>query len=185
MSIKFVILGYLSWKPQTGYDLKKVIADSEVLPWTANNNQIYRALVQLHEDQWVTKTIEDQVGAPDRHVYTITEKGQDALVDWIQEDPGLPHAKKPFFHQLMWADYLPGVVIDRMLEIYQEMVADKLFLIRVQADRKTNAPIRSEREKFIWDRIYKNWIDQYQIEVAWTRQLRKDLKELEGDRLRM
>ena len=184
MSIKFVILGYLSWQPLTGYDLKKIIADSEILPWSANNNQIYRALVELHGADWVTKTIEDQAGAPDRHVYTITGKGQEGLEDWIRGDPGLPKSKKSFFHQLMWADYLPGEVLDSLLKIYQEMVSDKLFLVRVQADRRSNAPLRSEREKFLWDRIYQNWIDQYQLEVAWTRQLRKDLKELETGRLR-
>jgi DNA-binding PadR family transcriptional regulator len=62
-----------------GYDVKKIIADSETLPWTASNNQIYHALVELHKDGWVTKTIEDQVGAPDCHVYTITEAGRQAL----------------------------------------------------------------------------------------------------------
>lgn len=59
----------------TGYDVKKLIADSETLPWTANNNQIYQALVELHNDGWVTKNIEEQVGSPNRHVYTITEGG--------------------------------------------------------------------------------------------------------------
>ncbi|MCB0015089.1 MAG: PadR family transcriptional regulator, partial [Anaerolineales bacterium] len=55
MSIKYVILGYLGWQPMTGYDVKKLIADAETLPWTANNNQIYRALVDLHQDGWVDK----------------------------------------------------------------------------------------------------------------------------------
>lgn len=183
MSIKFVILGYLSWKPQTGYDLKRIIADSEVLPWSANNNQIYRALVQLHEDKWVTKTIEDQVGAPDRHVYTVTESGMEALQSWVMSDPGLPQAKKAFFHQLMWADYLPVGVIEPLLEKYQEMVSDKLFILRVQADRHQGMPQRTDREKFLWDRIYKNWIDCYEYEIGWVRQLRKDIKELEAGRV--
>jgi len=64
MSIKYVILGYLGWKPMTGYDLKKIIADSETLPWSGNNNQIYKALVQLHKDEWVRKVTENQTGAP-------------------------------------------------------------------------------------------------------------------------
>ena len=64
MSIKFVVLGYLSWRPMTGYDIKKMIADSETLPWSANNNQIYKSLVELHKEDWVTKSVENQEGAP-------------------------------------------------------------------------------------------------------------------------
>ena len=79
MSIKYVVLGYLSWQPMTGYHVKKLIADSEILPWTASNNQIYQALVDLHNDGWVTKSIEEQVGSPNRHVYTITDAGIQAL----------------------------------------------------------------------------------------------------------
>ncbi len=178
MSIKYVILGYLSWQPRTGYDLKKVIAESETLPWSANNNQIYRALVELLESDWVTKTIHDQVGAPDRHVYTVTDAGKKALSIWVKSVPGLPTPKKPFLNQLFWADILQAEDIDQLLEVYQEVVADKLFLVRVQADRRPHWPDRSEREKKIWDMIYKNWINQYEAELGWIRGVRKDLKNM-------
>ena len=45
MSIEYAILGLLSWKPFSGYDLKKIIAESEVYYWSGNNNQIYNSLV--------------------------------------------------------------------------------------------------------------------------------------------
>ena len=96
MAIKYVVLGYLSWRPMTGYDIKKLIADSETLPWTANNNQIYQALVQLHNDEWVTKSIEEQIGTPNRHVYTITDAGIQALRDWVMSEPEAPIQRSPF-----------------------------------------------------------------------------------------
>ena len=181
MSIKYVILGYLSWKPMTGYDLKRIIADSETLPWSANNNQIYRSLVQLHDSAWVTKTIEGQVGAPDRHVYTVTEEGLRGLSEWVGGKPDLPQSKKAFLHQLMWADSLERDELDDLLETYKEVVADKVFLLRVQADRKPNMPERSSRERFLWDMIYKNWINQYEVELDWIRQIRQDLSRLSTD----
>jgi DNA-binding PadR family transcriptional regulator len=115
---KYVVLGYLSWRPLTGYDVKKMIADSETLPWTASNNQIYHALVDLHKDGWVTKNIEYQVGAPDCHVYTITEAGKQALRQWIMSEPEPPQIKKPFLNQLMWADSLDAQELDERLEAY-------------------------------------------------------------------
>jgi DNA-binding PadR family transcriptional regulator len=175
MSIKYVILGYLSWQPLSGYDLKKIIAESETLPWSANNNQIYKALVQLHDDDLVTKKIEDQAGAPARHVYTITDKGRKALNEWVGGEPDLPQTKKAFLHQLMWADSLNQAELDELLEGYKEVVADKLFLLRVQADRKPNMPERTERESYLWQMIYKNWIQQFEIELDWVRQIRSEL----------
>ena len=90
MTIKHMILGYLSWQPMSGYDVKKIIAHSEILPWSANNNQVYRALVQMHNDGWVEKTVETQTGAPNRHIYTITPAGQDALRAWAGSPPEIP-----------------------------------------------------------------------------------------------
>jgi DNA-binding PadR family transcriptional regulator len=124
MSIKYIILGYLSWQPMTGYDVKKLIADSEILPWTASNNQIYQALVELHKHGWVTKSIEEQIGTPNRHVYTITEAGLQALRDWVVSEPEAPLTRKPFLHQLMWADNLNAQEMDALLEAYLNAVGE-------------------------------------------------------------
>jgi DNA-binding PadR family transcriptional regulator len=184
MSIKYVVLGYLSWQPMTGYDVKKLIADSEILPWTANNNQIYRALVSLHQDEWVTKTIEEQVGSPNRHVYTITEAGLNALKAWVESEPEPPLTKNPFLNQLMWADCLNATEIDDLLEAYLNTVGEKLFFLRVQADRKPNMPERSPRETYIWEMIHKNRMAQHELELKWIRQMRQELADMEVNRQR-
>jgi DNA-binding PadR family transcriptional regulator len=184
MSIKFVILGYLSWQPMTGYDLKKIIAASETLPWSANNNQIYRALVQLHHDRWVTKTIEQQDGSPNRHVYAVTETGLQALREWVTSAPEPPYTKNPFLHQLMWADCLPPEKLDDLLEAYLNEVGTKLFFIRVQADRRPDVPQRTPREQRLWDSIYQNWTAHYELELKWVRHLRQELQDMETERQR-
>jgi len=178
MSIKFVILGYLSWQPMTGYDIKKIIADSEILPWSASNNQIYHALVQLHKDEWVTKTIVEQTDAPNRNVYTITEEGIQALKKWVVSEVEPPHTNKTFLNQLMWADSLDPDELDELLEAYLNVVGEKLFFIRVQADKRPNMPERTPREKYLWDMISKNWIDQYEVELNWIRHVRQELSEM-------
>jgi DNA-binding PadR family transcriptional regulator len=182
MSIKHVILGYLSWRPMSGYDIKKIIANSETLPWSANNNQIYRALIQLHEDGWVTKTIEDQVGAPNRHVYSITEAGVAALKAWVTQEPEPPQVKRPFLHQLMWADSLDVETLDGQLDAYLNMVGEMLFFIRVQADEKPDMPERTPRESYLWEMIHKNWIAHYELELEWIREVRQDLSVMEAKR---
>jgi len=181
MSIKYVILGYLSWKPMTGYDVKKLIADSETLPWSANNNQIYRALVQMYKDDWLTKNIETQIGTPNRHVYTITEAGRQALKKWAGAEPELPQTKNAFLNQLMWADCLAVEEMDALFEAYLNVVGEKIFFIRVQADEKPNMPERTQREEYIWEMIHKNWISHYEMELDWIRHMRQKLSKMQAD----
>ena len=178
MSIKYVILGYLSWQPMTGYDVKKIIAESEVLPWSANNNQIYRALVSLHEEGWVTKTVEEQDGSPNRHVYAITEAGLAGLKAWVMRAPEPPVTKHSFLNQMMWSDCLDVAEMDGLLATYLNEVGEKLFFMRVEADKKVNMPERTARESFLWGMIYQNWIAHFELELRWVREMREQLAEL-------
>jgi DNA-binding PadR family transcriptional regulator len=54
MLINNAILGLLSYRPMTGYEIKKIIQDSSYMHWSGNNNQIYKALLELAEDGFVT-----------------------------------------------------------------------------------------------------------------------------------
>ncbi len=49
MTINFAVLGILSYQPMSGYDLKKIMQDSVYMHWSGNNNQIYKALLELLE----------------------------------------------------------------------------------------------------------------------------------------
>ncbi len=79
MAIKYAILGLLSWKPLSGYDLKKIMVDSAAFYWSGNNNQIYKTLVQLHEEGLVEIEVRQQENYPPRKEYTITDQGAAAL----------------------------------------------------------------------------------------------------------
>ena len=50
MTINYTILGLLESGDRSGYDLKKVMQELDFLPWSGNNNQIYKALVFLLEE---------------------------------------------------------------------------------------------------------------------------------------
>ena len=105
MSIESAILGILSWKPATGYELKKIFEDSSFMHWSGNNNQIYKALVRLKDDGCVTGETVLQEGSPSKKIYTITDAGRAELKAFARSAPGAPECRKPFLVQLAWADY--------------------------------------------------------------------------------
>jgi len=106
MSIDYAILGILSSKSLTGYDLKKIIQESPFMYWSGNNNQIYRSLVKLHDKGFVTNEVEYQESSPSKKVYTITKEGISELKDWVLSSPEPPEFKKMFLIQLAWSDQL-------------------------------------------------------------------------------
>ena len=81
--LKIVILGFLSYRPQTGYELKQNIDHSTKYFWNAKQSQIYRTLKQLEEKKFVVSVIEPQEDRPDRRVYTITPNGMAEFRQWL------------------------------------------------------------------------------------------------------
>jgi PadR family transcriptional regulator AphA len=177
MSIRHAILGFLSWTPLTGYDLKKLFADSEVLYWSGNNHQIYRALVELHDENLVTRDIQQQENRPARKIYSITEKGLAELRDWLHSTPELPQLRDPFLIQLAWADQLSAGELETLLGTYEEELALKLLMLSAENQRHDVSPRRTPRETYLWGMITENQVAHYEQELAWVRKLRKELRE--------
>lgn len=177
MSIQYAILGLLSWKPMTGYDLKKVIQDSSFLYWSGNNNQIYKTLIQLVKDGHATGETKHQESLPSKKIYTITEHGREALDAWVSSAPELPEFRKSFLIRLAWADGIGRERLDSLLAGYEEEVRLRLLLLQERKRRGEAAPGRSERESFLWEAISGNIIASYDAELNWVRSVRRQLDE--------
>lgn len=177
MSIKYAILGFLSWSPLTGYELKKLFVDSATMHWSGNNNQIYKALVELHQDEWVTLEVQHQDDHPSRKIYTITEKGRSELRQWVLSTPEPSQIKNTFLVQLAWADQLNTDELDALLAQYEEEVSVQLAMAQEQKRRSRNSPQRTERETYLWQMIAENQIGFYESDLNWVRKLRRELKE--------
>lgn len=175
MDIHYAILGLLSVRPLSGYDLKKIIARSDLFYWSGNNNQIYTSLVQLHKGGLVTQEVQPQESLPARKIYSITEAGREALHALSLSAPGLPEVRKPFLVQLAWADGLTDEELDGLLAAYEDELAVQVRM-RAQQPALPEAPGRTPRERFLWESIAANLLSSYQHELDWVRRVRKELK---------
>lgn len=188
MSIEFAILGLLSWRSLTGYDMKKMFTGSTVLHWSGNNNQIYTTLVKLHKDGLVSREIEVQEDRPSRKIYSITAKGCAELKKWVLAEPKPPQLKNSFLIQLAWSDQLSPDELDALLEKYESEMQMQVSMLQVQAQQRdiltsgasrdayiNPAQARTPREAMLWKMIQENWISFYQNELNWVRTLRKQI----------
>jgi DNA-binding PadR family transcriptional regulator len=87
MSVKYAILGLLHYKDMHGYRIKEVIENEFGFMWSINYGQIYPTLKRLEADGLVTKVDVAQKNAPDKKLYSVTEKGRRAFTDWLAGDP--------------------------------------------------------------------------------------------------
>jgi PadR family transcriptional regulator, regulatory protein AphA len=178
MDIQFAILGLLDWQPLSGYDLKKIIAESDLFYWSGNNNQIYNSLVSLHKAGLVSVETFQQESLPPRKVYTITPAGQAALREWLLSEPELPELRDSFLIQLAWADKLHGDELDALLARHAEEMTVQVRMRFAHAARPHAGPSRTPRERLLWARIEEHQVARCQQELAWVNRLRQELKDL-------
>ena len=78
-----VVLGMLATGPKSGYDVKTIVDHSTRFFWAASYGQIYPELKRLAGAGLIAATGRDE-GARRRTTYEITERGREALADWLR-----------------------------------------------------------------------------------------------------
>jgi DNA-binding PadR family transcriptional regulator len=176
MDIKYALLGFLSWKPFSGYDLKKMLENSELFYWSGNNNQIYTGLVQLHKDGLADSEAQPSERMPNRKLYRITSEGLVELQKWLTTAPELPQLRKPFLIQLAWSSSLSASEIDALLAQYENELQMKLAILKEQQKRKIVLnPARNGREEYLWEMIFENYLSNYLQDLEWVKEVRQNL----------
>ena len=172
MSIRHAMLGLLTDRPLSGYDLKKRMASSTILYWSGNNNQIYSNLIQLNKEGLVTYEIYYDEGAPAKKLYSITEAGRSELKNWLLSPTDPPENQNPFHIRLLWMHLLKPEEIENLLINYEAEVQMRLIMQK-EAARRERMDNKSEGiQKFFLKSIQKNIVTFYENELTWVRDLR-------------
>ncbi|MFJ5550828.1 PadR family transcriptional regulator [Streptomyces sp. NPDC093225] len=82
MSLRHALLGLLSERPASGYDLLKTFETSLANAWPATQSQIYTELTKLADAGLISVTTEGPRG---RKEYALTEEGLAELRHWLTE----------------------------------------------------------------------------------------------------
>jgi PadR family transcriptional regulator AphA len=78
------LLGLLSLRPMSGYDIRQLISQSIGYFWSESYGQIYPGLKRLAAAGLVEKKTERKKGGPDRNVYSLTVEGREQLRMWLK-----------------------------------------------------------------------------------------------------
>jgi PadR family transcriptional regulator AphA len=81
---QYPILGFLSRREMSGYDIQKLSKRTNSYYWSECNPQVYGTLKKLEKDELVSSRIDEDSGARNRRVYAITKKGMEFYKSWLE-----------------------------------------------------------------------------------------------------
>ena len=82
---QFAILGMLTLEPMSGYDFRKAAEQCLGYFWQESYGQIYPTLKKMYEKGYLSQSREKTEGKPDKHIYSITKKGEEAFSKWLDQ----------------------------------------------------------------------------------------------------
>ena len=113
---KYALLGILSNKSGSGYDIKKMCDSSIGHFWNENYGHIYPMLQKMEEEGLITKEIKQAEGRPAKNIFSITEKGKKELEEWLM----LPIEKQPTRSELLLKVFLSkDIPVKNIIETIQ------------------------------------------------------------------
>ncbi len=79
----YALLGLVQQRPSSGYDLRKIFAETAMGNYSSSPGAIYPALDKLERRGLITSVVEESAGLRRRRVYTITANGVRDLEEWL------------------------------------------------------------------------------------------------------
>lgn len=151
MSLKYAILGFLSFVPLSGYDLKKAFDRSVAHFWPANQSQIYRTLAELDEQKLIEKEVIAREERLDMKIYSITDAGRIELHHWLSKPLPEQDAREPFLIQLYFGGQLTDEELIRLLRHKLNAIQERLAVYEAvfQATQNTPGKINDPRAIFL------------------------------------
>ncbi len=127
---RYAILGILSYRPMSGYDVQKFFADIAGF-WQESYGQIYPNLRQLLAEGLVSKQVEEREKGPNRHVYALTAVGQQELHTWLQQTAEPLPVRNELLLKLIFGHEAGPAATRRQLETYREQITADMGNLRI------------------------------------------------------
>ncbi len=113
----------------SGYDVKRFLKSLSWLIDSPSFGSLYPALHALLEDGLVTVEIMSRQDKPPRKIYSITERGRQALQEWMDQPVAPGVSLKTFVMRLILASNLsPAGLVAHLEQRHSQVAAQRLAL---------------------------------------------------------
>lgn len=180
MALRYALLGFLSLRPLSGYDLKRLFDTSVQHFWTADQAQIYRTLAHLAEEGLVEVRVIEQDKRPDRKEHRLTGAGLTELDAWLRSPLESVPVREPFLLRLFFAGRLPQAEVSALLSARKAEAEELLgvlegLLAEVSVRLSGRTPDQSQRLQVA---TLDHGIRHVRTELEWLESLGAQIKAL-------
>lgn len=125
---QYALLGLLSKRPLSGYDIKAIFAKKAEFYWSESNAQIYPTLKKLEGEGLVSSHLDNSCKR-EKRIYDITDKGKTLLMKWLHEPVQHCVYREELLLKLSLGQHLDNDEIEQWIEDYRIDVQSKLVLL--------------------------------------------------------
>ena len=175
----YVILGLLTFREMSGYDLKQLINKSIThFYWSPAKSQIYGELRRLESHGLVTMREVPQTLRPDKRLYRITPQGTEAIMKWLEHSGVEPDSYKSalllkvFFGHMVSLEALIGLLEERRKQVERDLNAceKKAEELKAQiagpgAEEDLLFPLLTVQRSIVLNQTDIVWIDETLVEL--------------------
>jgi PadR family transcriptional regulator AphA len=166
VSLEIALLGFLTYRPMTGYDMKKM-TDHVGPSWTAPQSQIYDTLHRLEKRGLVTVEVIQQDTKPNRKLYRMTPEGEKTLADWMSEAHPPRVLRNPFLLQLWFTGLVDDDVVLRFLEESAEELRKYVATLESKPETIRDSGDAPPRDRFFKWMTLNYGVRHARFQIAW------------------
>lgn len=179
--VEVALLGLLSIRPMTGYEIRKSYARGLAPWWDTPRTQIYPKLRDLERRGLVRDEVVVQQGKPNKRLYAIEPAGAEALTTWLSGEIGWPAMKHHMMMRLFFGNQLPAPVNRRLLAGYQERMLAFAASLREAHDRFSASLTGPYRKNVFFELLsLEHLIKIAELEASGTEAVLKMLDKTDG-----
>lgn len=178
MSLKYVMLGFLSNKPRSGYSLHKMFFPT-VRPALS---QVYRTLSDMQDAGLVGFDRLEQDKLPDQKVYSITEAGKADLDKWLREPVSFKIGRDVTLAQLWFSSRIDKETVIKNINTYAEELKNLIEWYNTEARSLVEKGILSSpnpKDKLYWHLALDCTVMQMEAWLKWANNAIKRISSFE------
>ena len=178
---KLAVLGFLTWKPMSGYEIKKAIDRSISNFWSESYGQIYPILQELAAEGLATSASAKGEGTREQTIYTITEAGRVSLREWLAEPAAPERSRVELLLKLFFGRHADPAACLRHVETARARYDVDLSELEA-IERHFDANLTELPDAPYWRLTLDYGLALHRMQLAWADQALAALRALQSQR---
>lgn len=175
---QFAILGCLSIKPMSAYEIKQFLRRSASHFWSEAEAQLYPTLKQLAVKDLVSYHEEKAEKAGMKKIFALTEAGEEALKAWLKKKAEQPVFRNELLLKLFFGPMQNPADNIKLIQLEMHDLEATLHLLQEIKDhmipKKKISQVRAAYMEIVLD----YGLRLIQTEIAWCKDSMKRLQQL-------